>query len=98
MNVSSEGSEVQEGTADVTVFWRPGCPFCVRLRWGLKRLKVSTREIDIWDDPSAAFFVRSVNAGFETVPTVVVGTLTLVNPTPRQVKNEVLRQVSGPAT
>lgn len=35
---------------------------------------------NIWDDADAAAFVRSVARGNETVPTVTVGTLALVNP------------------
>ncbi len=36
--------------------------------------------INIWDDPDAAAFVRSVANGNETVPTVTVGSTSLVNP------------------
>lgn len=37
---------------------------------------------NIWDDPDAAVFVRSVARGHETVPTVVIGTKSFVNPAP----------------
>lgn len=76
----------------VTVYWRPGCPYCVRLRWGLDRRGIASEELNIWSDPSAAAFVRSVNGGNETVPTVVIGMTSLSNPTPREVQREVLRQ------
>ena len=79
----------------VVVYWRPGCPYCVRLRWGLRRFKVANEGLNIWSDPSAAAFERSVNGGDETVPTVVVGETTMLNPTPRQVKRELARQASG---
>ena len=36
--------------------------------------------VDIWSDPAASSLVRSVNNGAETVPTVVVGAVALVNP------------------
>ena len=62
------------------VYWRPGCPYCAALRRDLLRLKVPTRWHNIWDDPDASQFVRSVNAGNETVPTVRVGSTTLTNP------------------
>jgi hypothetical protein len=42
-------------------------------------------EVSIWDDPQAAAFVRSVADGNETVPTVVVGGATMVNPPVRRV-------------
>jgi mycoredoxin len=82
----------------VIVYWRPGCAYCARLRWGLRRMKVATEESNIWIDPAAAAFVRSVNGGHETVPTVVVNGETLVNPTPRQVKRALERQFLGPDT
>jgi hypothetical protein len=39
---------------------------------------------NIWESPAAAAFVRSVAGGTETVPTVRVGSLTFVNPEPRE--------------
>ncbi len=42
-------------------------------------------EVDIWQDPEAAAFVRSVANGNETVPTVSIGDVHLVNPSARQV-------------
>lgn len=41
---------------------------------------VPHRRVNIWDDPSAAATVRSLAAGNETVPTVVVGPAVLVDP------------------
>ncbi|MEO7369860.1 MAG: glutaredoxin domain-containing protein, partial [Ilumatobacteraceae bacterium] len=72
-------------THEIVVYWRPGCPFCSRLRAGLRRSGLEVREINIWDDPAAAAFVRSVAGGNETVPTVVVDGLALVNPPTRRV-------------
>lgn len=69
----------------VTVYWRPGCPYCVSLRRGLRRAGLATEEVDIWSDPSAAAFVREHAAGNETVPTVDVGGTVLVNPSARRV-------------
>ncbi|RFZ08714.1 putative glutaredoxin.1 [Mycobacterium marinum] len=70
---------------EVVVYWRPGCPFCWRLRRGLRRRGLPTREINIWTDPDAAAVVRSIADGNETVPTVVVGDVAMVNPTAGQV-------------
>lgn len=69
----------------VTVYWRPGCPFCSSLRQGLKRAGLATQEVDIWSDPEAAAFVRTHAGGNETVPTVAIGPSVLVNPSARQV-------------
>lgn len=67
------------------VYWRPGCPYCSALRSDLSRLEVPVRWHNIWEDPDARQFVRSVNAGNETVPTVRVGSRTLTNPGAKQV-------------
>lgn len=92
---SGHGTAPSAGSPAVVVYWRPRCPFCARLRWGLRRMNVVSEELNIWEVPNAAAFVRSVNGGDETVPTVVVGATTMLNPTPRQVKRELGRQLSG---
>lgn len=47
--------ESSTNTVDaVEVYWRPGCPICGSLRRGLARAGVPTREVDIWQNPSAA--------------------------------------------
>lgn len=65
----------------ITVYWRKHCPYCIRLRWQLRRIGLPTQERDIWQDADAAARVRAITGGDETVPTVVVGTRSLVNPT-----------------
>ena len=69
----------------VRAYWRPGCPFCAMLRLGLRRSGVRAEWVNIWDDPAAAARVRAITGGDETVPTVVVGTRAMVNPSARQV-------------
>jgi glutaredoxin-like protein len=69
----------------VTLYWRPGCAFCSILRHRLHRAGIAAEEHDIWSDPAAAAFVRSVARGNETVPTVVVDGIALVNPSGREV-------------
>ena len=71
--------------AGVTLYWRPGCPFCMMLKRSLKRRGVATIDINIWDDPAAAGIVRRAARGNETVPTVEVGGRFLVNPSVNQV-------------
>lgn len=65
---------------EIVVYWRPGCGFCSALFRALDRAEVPHRRVDIWSDPEAAAVVRSVADGNETVPTVVVGGVGLVNP------------------
>ncbi|GAB47258.1 glutaredoxin domain-containing protein [Mobilicoccus pelagius] len=56
----------------VIVYWRPGCLFCTRLRLRLGSLSDEVTWVDIWSDPAAAAFVRDLNGGAETVPTVIL--------------------------
>ena len=65
---------------EVTVYWRPGCPYCSRLRRDLNRVGLPVTEVNIWDDPAGSAKVRSATGGSETVPTVIVGATALVNP------------------
>ncbi|MGW7103074.1 glutaredoxin domain-containing protein [Streptomyces sp. NPDC054838] len=77
-------------TSPITVYWRPGCVFCMKLWFKLRLTRTPYRPVNIWRDPEAAAFVRSVADGNETVPTVVVGDRpALVNPTLRQIRNAV---------
>jgi len=55
------------------------------LRRKLDKLGVERVEHNIWDDADAAATVRRHARGNETVPTVVVGDIGLVNPSAGQV-------------
>ena len=77
--------------SEVTVYWRPGCPYCSRLRRDLHKLGLPVTEVNIWDDPTAAAMVRSAANGNETVPPVVVGSTRLVNPSAWAVVDTVQR-------
>jgi len=83
-----------EPTAAMTLYWRPGCGFCVALRRKLDRAGLVYDEVNIWDDPEGAAFVRSVARGNETVPTVRIGDVSLVNPNASEVL-EALAQSSS---
>lgn len=69
----------------ITLYWRPGCPFCMALRAKLKPKNLPLHEVNIWDDPEAAARVHSVADGNETVPTVFVGEHAMVNPSAKEV-------------
>jgi len=62
------------------VYWRPGCPYCLRLRARLGRDARRVLWVDIWADPEGAASVREVTGGDETVPTVIAGERSFVNP------------------
>jgi mycoredoxin len=68
----------------VVVYWRPGCPYCMKLRTRLRFTRLRYSEVNIWRDPEAAAFVRSVADGNETVPTVTVAGKAMVNPSKGQ--------------
>ena len=72
-------------TDAVHYYWRPGCPFCSMLRRGLDKAGIKTVDHNIWDDQAHAATVRAYADGNETVPTVVIGDVGLVNPTAKQV-------------
>ncbi len=77
----------------VKFYWRPGCGFCMMLKRGLLKKGVEFTEINIWDDPKAAAFVRKHANGNEIVPTIDVGGMVLVNPSARQVRKALASQV-----
>ena len=78
----------------ITFYWRPGCGFCMLLERNLDRLGLPVDKRNIWDDPEAAATVRSIARGNETVPTVVVGEIAMVNPSAGQVLAALERQTS----
>ena len=71
----------------LVVYWRPGCPYCARLRTRLALGRVPYTAVDIHQDPDAAAAVREHNGGDELVPTVRLdGDRWLSNPTYRQLR------------
>ena len=79
-------SDLQHDPQQITVYWRPGCPFCGSLFRQLEHAQVEHRRVNIWDDEGAAAVVRSIARGNETVPTVLVGGVGLVNPSVREIQ------------
>jgi mycoredoxin len=89
--IGGAGVQTFEIAKRVTVYWRPGCSSCARMLRGLRSSEVAFEEVNIWNDPSGAATVRALAHGSETVPTVVVGTVSLVNPSVAQV----LKTIAG---
>ena len=76
-------------TESLTVYRRDHCGYCRHLEHVLKSAGVAYERRDIWADPDAAAFVRSVNNGSETVPTVVFGNGDVrTNPKPKELLRE----------
>ena len=68
--------------SDVTVYWRPGCGFCMRMDRTLQAAGLEYARRNIWTDRAAAEFVQAHNDGNETVPTVVIDGVVYSNPDP----------------
>ncbi len=82
---SMTDSQTADTAEEIVVYWRPGCGFCSALRSQLDKAEVPHRLVNIWDTPDAAATVRSIANGNETVPTVQIGPVGLVNPTLKEV-------------
>ena len=81
----SQNPPVAGSPPTVTVYWRPGCGFCMALRRQLERQGIAHDLVNVWEDPEGSAAVRAVNRGNELVPTVAVGDRWLSNPSARQV-------------
>ncbi len=82
-STSGEGASAE--IASVDFYWRPGCGFCMMLERSLTKAEVPLAKRNIWEDPGAAAVVREHANGNETVPTVVIGDVAMVNPPAGQV-------------
>ena len=89
---SSEGNTAPD---QIEFYWRPGCPFCMSLERSLGKLGVPFTKRNIWENPADAAFVRSVAGGNETVPTVRVGEIALVNPSAKDVAVLAASEIHG---
>ena len=68
------------------VFFKPGCPFGIRLRIALSLHRVPHRSVRFRDDEEGAALVRAENGGNEISPTVHVAGRWLTNPGWREVR------------
>lgn len=62
------------------------------LRDELDQADVSYESINIWEIPGAGVKVRSITGGNETVPTVTIGDIGLVNPSAKRVISLIARE------
>jgi mycoredoxin len=76
-------------SAAITMYSTPWCGYCHRLAGQLDREGIAYTVVDIEQEPDAAAYVREVNHGYETVPTVVFpdGTA-LTNPSVAAVREQ----------
>ncbi len=79
--MADDTSSLEAANADhIDLYWRPGCGFCMMLQRKLDKYGIERVEHNIWDDPNDAAIVRQHANGNETVPTVVIGDRSFVNP------------------
>ncbi|MFE0920243.1 glutaredoxin domain-containing protein [Streptomyces nigra] len=83
---AEEARRLSDADGRPVVYWRPGCAYCLRLRFRLGPRARRAHWVDIWHDPAGAAEVRAANGGDETVPTVVVAGRPHTNPDPRRVR------------
>ena len=69
------------------VYFKPGCPFGIRLRTALTLHRVPHRSVRFRDDEDGAARVRDVNDGNEISPTVHIAGRWLANPGWREVRD-----------
>jgi mycoredoxin len=71
---------------DLTIYSTPWCGYCTRLKRQLEREGITFTDVDIEAEPEAEQFVKSLNGGHATVPTVVLSDGTVLrNPSLREV-------------
>lgn len=69
------------------VYFKPGCPFGIRLRIALTLRRVPHRSVRFRDDEHGSAQVRGVNDGNEISPTVHIAGRWLTNPGWREVRD-----------
>jgi len=79
-------TEPTSAASPIIVYHRPGCSYCARLKTMLFGVSSNAYWVDIWADEDAAAYVRMVNDGDETVPTVIINGIPHTNPPPSRVR------------
>ncbi len=76
-------------TSPFTMYSTPWCGYCFRLKGQLERDGIFFAEVDIEENPEAAYLVEQINDGNQTVPTLVFtdGTA-MTNPSLIQVREK----------
>lgn len=77
----------------IDFFWRPGCGFCMSLERRLKSADIPFKKYNIYENNRHRSFVMSVANGNETVPTLRIGSTSLVNPSLGQVMKAMADEV-----
>lgn len=92
---TAHAEAVDRSAPGVTIYWRPGCAFCAALGASVRKYADRAAWVNIWEDDEGAAYVRSVNNGDETVPTVVIDGVPHTNPRPRLVRRALAQRGPG---
>jgi glutaredoxin len=60
-------------TSEVTIFTKPGCPYCVAAKDDFQKRGIHYTEHDVKADPAALHRMLELNGGRHHVPTIVKG-------------------------
>ncbi len=58
---------------EVTIFTKPGCPYCAAAKEEFRRRGVQYEEYNVREDPAALRRMLELNGGQHRVPTIVEG-------------------------
>ena len=58
---------------NITIYTKPGCPYCAAAREDFRRRAVAYVEHDVTSDPEALRRMLALNGGRRNVPTIVEG-------------------------
>ena len=58
---------------NITIYTKPGCPYCAAAREDIRRRAVAYVEHDVTSDPEALRRMLALNGGRRNVPTIVEG-------------------------
>lgn len=85
-HISHASAQAVSGEGDVIVYWRPGCLYCDRLKFGLGSDRHDVSWVNVLQDAEAAEFVSTYHDGNITVPTAVTGAGEMIDATPAAIK------------
>lgn len=60
-------------TTEVTIYTKPGCPYCAAAKQDFKDRDVAFTELDVISDPTIAAKAEELAGGTKVVPVIVEG-------------------------
>ena len=69
--MSEQNDLYTKNPSQIVMYSAEWCPDCRRAKFFMKRNKISFREIDVNSDKKAEAFVKELNNGNRSVPTII---------------------------